>query len=64
MANEVYSICFMCTVRCPIPVLVENDDVKWIEGNPHVPGLEGALCPPKVPPGWPCSTTPNGRSIP
>jgi thiosulfate reductase / polysulfide reductase chain A len=44
MANEVYSICFMCTVRCPIRVLVENDDVKWIEGNPFVPGLEGALC--------------------
>jgi thiosulfate reductase/polysulfide reductase chain A len=44
MANEVYSLCFMCTVRCPIRVLVENDDVKWIEGNPHVPGIEGALC--------------------
>ena len=44
MAKEVYSICFMCTVRCPIRVLVENDDVKWIEGNPHVAGIEGALC--------------------
>jgi len=44
MANEVYSLCFMCTVRCPIRVLVENDDVKWIEGNPHVPGIEGPLC--------------------
>jgi thiosulfate reductase / polysulfide reductase chain A len=36
MAKEVYSICFMCTQRCPIRVLVENDDVVWIEGNPHV----------------------------
>jgi thiosulfate reductase/polysulfide reductase chain A len=44
MTTEVYSICFMCTIRCPIRVLVENDDVKWIEGNPHVPGIEGALC--------------------
>lgn len=44
MAKEVYSICLMCTVRCPIRVLVENDDVTWIEGNPHVPGIEGALC--------------------
>lgn len=44
MAQEVYSICFMCTVRCPIRVLVDNDDVVWIEGNPHVPGIEGALC--------------------
>jgi thiosulfate reductase/polysulfide reductase chain A len=36
MAKEVYSICFMCTQRCPIRVLVENDDVVWMEGNPHV----------------------------
>jgi thiosulfate reductase/polysulfide reductase chain A len=44
MAKEIYSICFMCTVRCPIRVEVENDEVIWIEGNPHVPGIEGALC--------------------
>ncbi len=34
----------MCTVRCPIKVMVANDDVVWIQGNPHVPGIEGALC--------------------
>jgi thiosulfate reductase/polysulfide reductase chain A len=34
----------MCTVRCPIQVKVENDDVTWIQGNPHVGGIEGALC--------------------
>jgi len=45
MQKEVYSLCFMCSVRCPIRVIVENDDVKWIEGNPHVPGMEGSLCP-------------------
>lgn len=44
MASEVYSMCFMCSVRCPIKVTVENDEVTWIEGNPHVPGIEGALC--------------------
>lgn len=44
MAKEVYSLCFMCTVRCPIRVSVENDEVTWIQGNPHVPGIEGALC--------------------
>ncbi len=44
MPQEIYSICFMCTVRCPIRVEVENDEVTWIEGNPHVPGIEGALC--------------------
>ncbi|MDI6852175.1 MAG: molybdopterin-dependent oxidoreductase [Deltaproteobacteria bacterium] len=44
MSTEVWSICFMCTVRCPIRVMVANDDVVWIQGNPHVPGIEGALC--------------------
>ncbi len=44
MAQETYSLCFMCSVRCPIRVLVENGEVTWIEGNPHVPGIEGALC--------------------
>ena len=42
--KEVYSMCGMCAVRCPIKVEVENDAVTWIEGNPHVPGIEGALC--------------------
>ncbi|NLI82478.1 MAG: molybdopterin-dependent oxidoreductase [Deltaproteobacteria bacterium] len=44
MPKDVYSLCFMCTVRCPIKVTVENDEVRWIEGNPHVPGIDGALC--------------------
>ncbi len=43
--REVYSICLMCTVRCPIKVLVKNDDVKLIEGNPQVAGIEGSICP-------------------
>ncbi|RUA00528.1 MAG: molybdopterin oxidoreductase, partial [Deltaproteobacteria bacterium] len=45
MEKEVYSLCFMCSVRCPIRVLVEDGQVKWIEGNPHVAGMEGSLCP-------------------
>jgi thiosulfate reductase/polysulfide reductase chain A len=32
----------MCTVRCPIRVEVEDNKVKWLEGNPHL--LKGALC--------------------
>jgi thiosulfate reductase / polysulfide reductase chain A len=44
MQKEVYSLCFMCSVRCPIKVDVENGQVVWIEGNPHVPGIEGSLC--------------------
>jgi thiosulfate reductase/polysulfide reductase chain A len=42
MQKDVYSICFMCTVRCPIKVTVEDGTVKWIEGNPYQ--LNGALC--------------------
>ena len=42
MKKDVYSICFMCTVRCPIKVTVEDGTIKWIEGNPHQ--LNGALC--------------------
>lgn len=42
MKKAVYSICGMCTVRCPIYVESENDRVTWIEGNPHL--LGGALC--------------------
>jgi thiosulfate reductase/polysulfide reductase chain A len=35
----------MCSVRCPIKVLVKDGQVQWIEGNPHVAGMEGSLCP-------------------
>jgi thiosulfate reductase/polysulfide reductase chain A len=45
MEKEVYSLCFMCSIRCPIKVLVKDGQVKWIEGNPHVAGMEGSLCP-------------------
>ena len=44
MKESVYSICGMCTVRCPIRVDVENGVVKWIEGNPHDAGMAGRLC--------------------
>jgi len=42
MRKTVYSMCGMCTVRCPIRVEVEDNKVKWIEGNQHL--LGGALC--------------------
>lgn len=35
----------MCSVRCPIRVVTKDDQVKWIEGNPYVAGMEGSLCP-------------------
>ncbi|MBL0716353.1 MAG: molybdopterin-dependent oxidoreductase [Desulfosarcina sp.] len=45
MTQSIYSLCFMCSVRCPIRVEVKNGQVKWLEGNPHVAGMEGSLCP-------------------
>ncbi|KJS29616.1 MAG: molybdopterin oxidoreductase [Desulfatitalea sp. BRH_c12] len=38
-------MCFMCSIRCPIQVQVENGQVKWVQGNPHVAGIDGSLCP-------------------
>lgn len=45
MNKEIYSICFMCSVRCPIKTWVENGQIKLLAGNPHVAGIEGSLCP-------------------
>ncbi len=42
MKKSVYTICGMCTVRCPIRVKSEDNKITWIEGNPHL--LGGALC--------------------
>ncbi len=42
--KQVYSICGMCTVRCPIQVEVVGDRIAFIQGNPHADGIEGALC--------------------
>ena len=42
--KSVYSVCGMCTVRCPIQVTTANGKVKFIQGNPHVKGIEGAIC--------------------
>jgi thiosulfate reductase/polysulfide reductase chain A len=41
----VYSICGMCTVRCPIQAEVVDGRVEYIQGNPHAGGIEGSLCP-------------------
>lgn len=40
----VYSLCCMCSGRCPIMVEVENEVIKHIWGNPHVFGAK-SLCP-------------------
>jgi len=40
----VFSMCGMCATRCPIKVELSNGLVTWLEGNPYVAGMEGALC--------------------
>ncbi|MCF8113514.1 MAG: molybdopterin-dependent oxidoreductase [Desulfotignum sp.] len=45
MDKDVFSLCFMCSVRCPIKVSVKDGHVDWIQGNPHVAGIDGRLCP-------------------
>ncbi len=42
--RTVYSICGMCSVRCPIMVEVEDGQVVWISGNPHDAGMGTGLC--------------------
>jgi thiosulfate reductase / polysulfide reductase chain A len=43
--TSVFSLCFMCSIRCPIRVTVKNGQVSWIEGNDNVEGLGKSLCP-------------------
>ncbi len=43
--ENVYTICGMCTVRCPIMARVENGRIVSLQGNPHVPAMAGGLCP-------------------
>jgi thiosulfate reductase / polysulfide reductase chain A len=45
MKKVVNTLCFMCSVRCPIQVTVENEQVVSIRGNPHVPTMNGGVCP-------------------
>ncbi len=43
--TSVFSVCGMCTVRCPIKVEVENGQIAFLQGNPHVAAMKGAVCP-------------------
>ena len=42
--KHVYSVCGMCTVRCPMMATVEGNTVVHLQGNPHAAGIKGALC--------------------
>ncbi len=45
MRKIIHTLCFMCSVRCPIEVIVEDDKVVSIEGSPYVPAMKGGICP-------------------
>ncbi len=42
--RTVYSMCGMCSVRCPIEVTVEDGRVVWLQGNPHDRAIGASLC--------------------
>ncbi len=41
--TSVYSVCGMCSVRCPILVETRGGKAVWIQGNPHS-AVKGGLC--------------------
>jgi thiosulfate reductase / polysulfide reductase chain A len=43
--ETIYTVCGMCTVRCPIMARVESGRIVDLQGNPHVPAMAGGLCP-------------------
>ena len=45
MKKKVYSVCGMCTVRCPIQAEVENNEIRFLQGNVYVPAMKGGICP-------------------
>lgn len=42
--KHAFSVCGMCTVRCPIQVDTEDGKCAFIQGNPHAAGISGGLC--------------------
>ncbi|WP_018994497.1 molybdopterin oxidoreductase family protein [Thioalkalivibrio sp. ALJ2] len=39
-----YTTCYMCACRCGIKVTVQNNKVRYIQGNRHHPINKGVLC--------------------
>ena len=39
-----YTTCYMCACRCGIKVTVENQQIRFIQGNPNHPVNKGVLC--------------------
>jgi thiosulfate reductase/polysulfide reductase chain A len=43
-SKQVFSVCGMCSVRCPVVVDVVDGRVISVFGNQHAAGIKGALC--------------------
>jgi thiosulfate reductase/polysulfide reductase chain A len=43
-AEKIYSICGMCTVRCPMVTEVEDGAINFLRGNHHASGMKTSLC--------------------
>src|SRR5262245_64041347 len=39
-----YTTCYMCACRCGIKVTLEDNRVRFIQGNPDHPVNQGVLC--------------------
>lgn len=44
-SEKIYSICGMCTVRCPMVAEVEDGHIQFLQGNSNAPGMKTSLCP-------------------
>lgn len=42
--KQVYSVCGMCTVRCPVIAEVKNGKVLLVRGNSDAPGMSTGVC--------------------
>jgi thiosulfate reductase / polysulfide reductase chain A len=42
--DKIFSVCGMCSVRCPIQVEVQDGKIKFLQGNPFASGIDGAVC--------------------
>jgi len=42
--RKVYSLCGMCSVRCPMEVTVEDGRAVWLQGNAHDKAIGASLC--------------------
>src|SRR5947209_15876724 len=39
-----YTTCYMCACRCGIKVTLENEQIRFIQGNRNHPVNQGVLC--------------------